>query len=198
VNIAVLVGIHDYEQGDYAGARQLQEQVLAASRRLLGEEPPRTLGAMSNLARPLIDQGDLAGARQLHERMLEICRRVLGAEHPITLRAMNNVGRTSNAQGDLAGKRQLYEQVLEDRRRVVGKEHQNTSTAAWNLSQTLLESGNVDEAREIVAENLQWLVERDPATLPLKPAADPPVADRHAQRFWLGLSRATNDESGKE
>jgi Tetratricopeptide repeat len=107
------------------------------------------------------------GARQLHERMLEISRRVLGAEHPITLRAMNNVGRTSNAQGDLAGKRQLYEQVLEDRRRVVGKEHQHTSTAAWNLSQALLESGNVDEAREIVAENLQWLVERDPATLPL-------------------------------
>jgi Tetratricopeptide repeat len=50
VNIAVLVGIHDYEQGDYAGARQLQEQVLAGRRRLLSEEHPDTLGAMDNLA----------------------------------------------------------------------------------------------------------------------------------------------------
>jgi hypothetical protein len=39
-----------HEQGDLAGARDLQERVLAASRRLLGEEHPFTLVAMSNLA----------------------------------------------------------------------------------------------------------------------------------------------------
>jgi hypothetical protein len=39
-----------YVQGDLVGARNLQEQVLAVSRRVLGEEHPDTLTAMNNLA----------------------------------------------------------------------------------------------------------------------------------------------------
>ena len=49
-----------YAQGDLAGARQLEEQVLAARRQLLGEKHPDTLTAMLNLALTLSAQGDLA------------------------------------------------------------------------------------------------------------------------------------------
>jgi hypothetical protein len=38
------------EEGDLAGARELQEQVLKASRRPLGEEHPYTLDAQAGLA----------------------------------------------------------------------------------------------------------------------------------------------------
>ena len=38
------------EQGDYAGARQLEERVLEARKRVLGEEHPDTLTSMNNLA----------------------------------------------------------------------------------------------------------------------------------------------------
>ena len=40
-----------YSQGDRAGARKLQEQVLETRRRLLGEEHPDTLVAKKTLAR---------------------------------------------------------------------------------------------------------------------------------------------------
>ena len=52
-----------YRQGDLTGAQKLQEQLLEARRRLLGEEHPDTLGAMINLAGTLFKQGDLTGAR---------------------------------------------------------------------------------------------------------------------------------------
>ena len=43
-------------QGDLAGARSLEEQVLDVSRRIFGEEHPGTLTSMSNLAETLRDQ----------------------------------------------------------------------------------------------------------------------------------------------
>jgi hypothetical protein len=44
-------------QGDHAGARAIQEEVLTVRRRVLGAEHPRTLGSMNNLARLFLDSG---------------------------------------------------------------------------------------------------------------------------------------------
>ena len=41
------------DQGDFAGAQRLQQQVLDVRARLLGEEHPDTLGSMNNLAERL-------------------------------------------------------------------------------------------------------------------------------------------------
>jgi tetratricopeptide (TPR) repeat protein len=71
-------------QGDYPGARELQEQVLEIVRKVLGEEHPDTLTAMNNLAATLNYQSDNEGARKLQEQVLEIVRKVLGEEHPYT------------------------------------------------------------------------------------------------------------------
>jgi Tetratricopeptide repeat len=69
--LAVLIARHDYERGEYSGARKLQEQVLEARARLLGKEHPNTLWTMNNLAATLYAQGNLAGARKLQEQVLE-------------------------------------------------------------------------------------------------------------------------------
>jgi Flp pilus assembly protein TadD len=69
-----------WAQGDHAAARKLQEQVLEARRRVLGQEHPNTLTAMNNLAGMLWAQGDHAAARKLQEQVLEARRRVLGQE----------------------------------------------------------------------------------------------------------------------
>ena len=60
-----------YAQGDLAGARKLQEQVLEAMTRLLGKEHPNTLTSMLNLAQMLQAEGDLAGAERLYRLALE-------------------------------------------------------------------------------------------------------------------------------
>ncbi|MCP4655318.1 MAG: tetratricopeptide repeat protein, partial [bacterium] len=120
-------------QGDLAGARQLQEQVLEARERLLGADHPDTLTARNNLAATLYAQGDLAGARQLQEQVLEARERLLGADHPDTLTARNNLAQSLYAQGDLAGARQLQEQVLEARERLLGAEDRESVAAGKSL-----------------------------------------------------------------
>ena len=70
VNLASWIARHDYERGEYAGARKLEEQVFAGWGRLLGKEHPDTLTSMSNLAMTLKAQGDMAGARKLQEQVL--------------------------------------------------------------------------------------------------------------------------------
>ena len=65
-------------QGDLAGARKLQEQVLEARARLLGKEHPNTLTSMLNLAQMLQAEGDLAGAERLYRLALESRKRMLG------------------------------------------------------------------------------------------------------------------------
>jgi hypothetical protein len=105
--LAGWIARYDYERGDYAGARQLQGQVLEASVRLLGQAHPHTLRAMNNLAQILSAQGELAAARRLQERVLEASVRLLGQAHPDTLTAMLSLAGTLSAQGALAAAREL-------------------------------------------------------------------------------------------
>jgi Tetratricopeptide repeat len=95
--LAGWIARHEYERGGYAGARKLQEQVLAAMARLLGQEHHATLRAMKNLAQTLYAQGDLAGARRLGERVLEVRVRLLGNDHPYTRSAMHILAQTLKA-----------------------------------------------------------------------------------------------------
>jgi Tetratricopeptide repeat/TIR domain len=163
------VARYDYERGDLAGARELEERVVAARGRLLGEEHPDTLTAMNNLAETLRAQGDRAGARELHERVLEARGRLLGDEHPATLLSMHNLASTLKAQGDLAGARELQEQVLEARGRLLGEEHPDTLTAMNNLAETLWAQGDGAGARElherVLAVRSSVLGEEHPHTL---------------------------------
>jgi len=152
-------------QGDLAGARKIQEQVLVIKRRTLGEENHHTLVTMNNLAETLRSQGDLAGARKIQEQVLEIMGRTLGQEHPNTLTTMNNLAETLRSQGDLAGMRKIQERVLEITRRILGEEHPDTSGSAWNLLVTLLGLGDNAKAIDILKTDLLWLLDRDPATL---------------------------------
>ncbi len=167
--LALWVAHLDYERADYDSARKLQEQVLAASRRLLGEEHPDTLTAMNNLAQTLNAQGDLAGARKLEEQALAASRRLPGEEHPDTLRAMNNLAQMLKAQGDLAGARKLQEQVLAASRRLLGKKHPDTLTAIHNLAQTLYAQGDLAGARklkeQVLAARRRLLGDEHPDTL---------------------------------
>jgi tetratricopeptide (TPR) repeat protein len=156
-------------QGDFTGARRLQEQVLEVSTRVLGEEHPDTLRSMGDLAMTLWEQSDYAGARRLEERVLEVKTRVMGAAHPDTLTAMGNLAVTLGAQGDHAGSRRLEERVLEARTRVLGEEHPDTLTSMNNLAFTLHQAGDLAGAvrllRKCLAGRRQVLGEDHPDTV---------------------------------
>jgi Tetratricopeptide repeat len=60
-----------YAQGDLAGARKLQEQVLEDMSRFLGKEHPSTLMSMLNLAEIRQAEGDFAEAERLRRLAME-------------------------------------------------------------------------------------------------------------------------------
>ena len=71
-----------WAQGDLAGARSLEEQVLAAHRRVLGEGRPDPLNSMNNLAVTLWHLGEREEAIELMTRAARRRAATLGAEHP--------------------------------------------------------------------------------------------------------------------
>ena len=81
------------EQGDFAAARALEEQLLDARRLLLAEEHPDVLSAMHNLATTMQAQGDLPGAQALQAHVVAARRRLLGDAHPDTLQSMHGRAR---------------------------------------------------------------------------------------------------------
>ena len=69
-------------QGELGAARELEEQVLAGRREVLGERHPDTLTAMNNLAQTRSEQGDFDAARQLAQQLWRDIRLASRAREP--------------------------------------------------------------------------------------------------------------------
>ena len=78
-------------QGKYAEAEQMERELLAVRRRVLGPEHPDTLNPMGNLARTMNRQGKRAEAEPIFRELLDLRRRVLGPEHPHTLATLRDL-----------------------------------------------------------------------------------------------------------
>ena len=113
VRLGLWLARYYHLSASFASARQVWEQVLEASRRLLGAEHPATLAAMNNLAQTLKAQGELGAARELQEQVLKTSPRVLGAKHSNTTIAAWNLWLTLHKVGDHAAAARVYEEYLE-------------------------------------------------------------------------------------
>jgi RNA polymerase sigma factor (sigma-70 family) len=81
--------------GDVGRAVPLYEQVLADSRRVLGDDHPTTLSIRSSLASAYETAGDVGRAVPLYEQVLADSRRVLGDDHPTTQSARSSLASAS-------------------------------------------------------------------------------------------------------
>jgi tetratricopeptide (TPR) repeat protein len=127
------------DAGRYTGAEPLYLRALEVLGGVLGQEHPKTLSSVNNLALFLASKGDYAGAEPLHRRALQSFERVLGPEHPDTLGSVNNLALLLANMGDYASAEPLYRRALEVRERVLGPEHPDTLGSMNNLA-CLLES----------------------------------------------------------
>ena len=134
--------------GNYAAARDLQQQVLEARETDLGPEHPRTLIARDNLSFWTGRAGDAAAARDQYAALLPDMERVLGPEHPGTLTARDNLASWTGEAGDAAAARDQYAALLPDMERVLGPEHPGTLTARDNLASWTGEAGDAAAARD--------------------------------------------------
>jgi hypothetical protein len=81
----------------------MKKEVLEKRRRILSEEHPDTITAISNLVNTLGDQGHLDEAISLLEETVQKMRRIHGDQHPHTKVAVNNLARYSAARSGKAG-----------------------------------------------------------------------------------------------
>ena len=142
-------------QGKHAEAEEMQREVLAVRKRVLGAEHPDTLTTASNLASSLSDQGRHAEAEEMEREVLAVLKRVLGADHPDTLITVNNLASYLFRQGKHAEAEEMRRKVLAARmlrevltvqKRVLGADHPDTLITANNLASSLSRQGDAAAA----------------------------------------------------
>jgi tetratricopeptide (TPR) repeat protein len=144
-----------YQDGRWIEAEASFKQLMETHKRMLGQEHPDTILAMSNLSITLGDLGRLDEAAKMMEEVLEKMRRVLGEDHPSTITVMNNLASTIGELGKLGEVAKMKKEVLRKRERILGEEHPSTVTAMNNLSSILRDMGQLDEAAKMMEEVLK-------------------------------------------
>ncbi|MGH8547910.1 MAG: tetratricopeptide repeat protein [Methylococcales bacterium] len=112
---------------------------------MFGENHPRTLECIKNLAVNLRDQ-DRKRALPLFEAVLAGRRRRLGSEHSDTIESLDDVARCYEALGQARRARPLFEKVVEYRKVVFGPEHPDTLSSLDRLAGCLVALGDSREA----------------------------------------------------
>ena len=79
---------------------------------LCGDDHPRTLNTINNMAILHTEQGAFSEAKELFDRSLAVKERTLGFAHPATLDTANNLASVLMELGDLLGAQILFEKVL--------------------------------------------------------------------------------------
>ena len=95
----------------------MAEEVLAAKKRILGDDAPETLKAMQSLATTLVNMGQHDEGKRWMEDVLAAKRRILGEDSPETLLAMKSLAMTL-LWLDMLAARKLLEQTLEKHQQV--------------------------------------------------------------------------------
>jgi tetratricopeptide (TPR) repeat protein len=154
-------------QGDLAGARSLQEEILAKRKQTLGEEHPNSLEALNNLAVTLNAQGEREVAREMMVHVLKLRSKVLGENHPLTLVTLRNLGVMCLQATDYTKAREYLESALAKSSRALGREHVETLSAAYHLVITLIKlNDSSGRIRELIDNELASLMHSDPNSLP--------------------------------
>ncbi|KAJ7731274.1 hypothetical protein B0H16DRAFT_1696776 [Mycena metata] len=158
-----------WEGGRYKQAARLQEEVLEKQRQLLGENHPKTLQTMGNLANSYSDLGEHQKAKELRILVLEKVRQLLGENHPKTLTTMGNLAISYSDLGNHQKAKELEVIVLEKQRQLLGENHPKTLHNMGHLATSYSYLGENQKAKElkviVLQKQRQLLGENHPETL---------------------------------
>jgi TIR domain/Tetratricopeptide repeat len=188
-----------HDNGDYAQAFDLQQDVLARRRRALGDDHPDTLRSASDLAVTINSLGRSEEALALDQDTYDRRRLVLGENHPDTLVSASNLAGVLSVLGRRDEGLALSQDTYDRRRLVLGENHPGTVASANNHAQMLAEMGRSREAlalsRETYDRSHQILGEDHIGALFAAIIFTRTLADLGRSREALALSRDTYDRS---
>lgn len=138
---------------------------LEASTDRLGPHHSETLAIAHTLGISLWHAGDLQSAATILKRAVESLASSCGATHPATLAAEGDFAAILFELGRDAEGSSLELAALERARLHLGKGHAVTTVLAWNRALNCEHSGQLDAARDIMANELSWLLREHPSEL---------------------------------
>lgn len=144
-----LAGNTLYDRGDYAGARNNYEQVLAVYRSIGAQRG--TASAYNGLGNVLRDLGQLAAAKSYYEKTLAIAREI-GAKNTAA-GALGNIANVLDDMGQLEEARKKHQECLQAFREVGNKRGEGSTLS--NLANLLAELGNLEGAKQYYSEALK-------------------------------------------
>jgi eukaryotic-like serine/threonine-protein kinase len=142
------LGLYDRAEGPVARG-------LAIRRRVLGDDDPETLHALSSMGMLLRLRGRLDEAERVYGESLERGRRLLGEDNPDVLADTNNLCVVLVSQGRLAQAEQCFREVLAKRRRLLGEDDPALIASVANLGAVLQKQGRLAEAEVYLSEALE-------------------------------------------
>ncbi len=168
------------EEGDYAEAIPLAEQILDIRRRVQGEDHWEVINALNSVetlkyvsdlprearaelaeadkvgpaTQTLREQGRYDEGLDLLHHQLDTRRRTLGSEHPWVATSLNNVARLLYRMGDYGGAEPLFREALAMRRKLLGEEHLDVAASLNNLAALLADKGDYATAEPLFQEAL--------------------------------------------
>ncbi len=179
-------------QRRYEESARLDEQIVAARQRTLGDDHPYTLIAMNNLAYSLMTLRRYDRSKVVLDRAMVLGEKIWGTKHPTYATLLHTRAELAAATGDLG----LAEAHL---RRALAcyEEHgyaANRPLALYELAQVSARLGKVQPALDFLAQALELGYE------PQGPAAiedDPHLAALHADPRFRALLSARRASAGK-
>jgi tetratricopeptide (TPR) repeat protein len=143
-------------EGRYNEASNAFSLLVKTLQQVLGEEHPKTLDNMGNLAGTYRDQGRWKEAEILFLQVLEVKTRVLDDnDHLSILATRNNLATTYYVQKRWKEAEELQVQVMETCLRVFGAEDPHTLISKANLATTYSKQGRLKEAEELDVQVLE-------------------------------------------
>lgn len=143
------------DQARFSEAEALLQQAVEVRRRVLGNDDPGTLAAVSALAVVLGKLRKFRDAVRLSEEALEGYRRVRGPEHAETLLCMYRAGALQFSMGRSSQATPLLREALAGLRATPGREeHPEASHVMRSLAMVRREMGQDAEAEALLSEAL--------------------------------------------
>ena len=179
-----VLGLLDYDQGNYAGAISRYEGATEIYVKVLGPEHPYLAMIYNNIANVRTDQFELQSAADMYQRALDIKEAAVGHDHPDIAMTLDNLGLTLGELGQYDRALQASPGRSGDPRQGDAEDHPERVNSLTGMADAYLGLGQPLRA----IEPLEAALKLPPPTSPLQ------VADAE---FSLARALAASGRDGR-
>ena len=174
--VAQKLAIAFWRAGDIDKAVSLLDQAVDHLTSTFGEEHPMRVDVLSTLGEIMFEQRHLEQAGMILREVLDYCIRRSGANHASSLAAKGSLAAALFDLGHEEEADSLEREAFESARAHLGKTHPVTCVLAWNRTLMYERRRDPASAREVIVNELVWLLAEDTSRL---------EADQNAIRTML-------------